>query len=247
MMDIFYTLLSQIHVLIGGRTGAGKSVLIAGILYTAMISDPRRLRLVLIDPKRVELSTFRNAPHVDLYASEPLEMLRALQTCENIMDLRYQTMQAMGEKCSREPPIYIVIDELADLLDVCGKPAMRSLKRLLQLGRAAGIHVIAATQHISRATLPAALQVNFPAIVALPQRSGIESRQMIGTRGAESLDIGEAYIITPETRQPRRVHIPRVSDADILDSLHLWDAPDPAPEPPKRSFLARLLDGILLA
>lgn len=246
--DIFEALLSQIHVLIGGRTGAGKSVLIAGILYTAMIHDPCKMRLVLIDPKRVELATFSAAPHVDLYASEPPDMMRALKTAESIMDMRYQTIQAMGEKCSREPPIYIVIDELADLLDVCGKPAMRSLKRLLQLGRAAGIHVIAATQHISRATLPAALQVNFPAIVALPQRSAIESRQMIGMRGAEGLDIGEAYIITPETRQPRRVHIPRVSDADINDSLHLWDAPDPEPESPKkRGFFAKLIDCILFA
>lgn len=248
MPDIFEMLLSQIHVLIGGRTGAGKSVLIAGILYTSMIHDPCKMRLVLIDPKRVELSTFRAAPHVDLYASEPPDMMRALQTCEKIMDLRYQTMQAINEKCSREPPIYIVIDELADLLDTCGKPAMRSLKRLLQLGRAAGIHVIAATQHISRATLPAALQVNFPAVVALPQRSVIESRQMIGTRGAESLDIGEAYLMTPETRHPRRVQIPRVSDADISDSLHLWDAaPDQEPETQKRGFFAKLIDCILFA
>lgn len=247
-MDIFEVLLSQIHVLIGGRTGAGKSVLIAGILYTAMIHDPKKLRLILIDPKRVELATFRAAPHVDLYASEPPEMLRALQTCENIMDMRYQTMQAMGEKCSREPPIYIVIDELADLLDTCGKPALKTLKRILQLGRAAGIHVIAATQHISRATLPAALQVNFPAIVALPQRSAIESRQMIGTRGAESLEVGEAYIMTPENRQPRRVHIQRVSNADISDSLHLWDAaPDPEPETRKRGFFEKLIDCILFA
>lgn len=247
MMDIFYTLLSQIHVLIGGRTGGGKSVLLNGIIYTALIQPPDRTKLVLIDPKRVELYQYRAAPHCLLYASEPGEMLAALQTVVNIMDDRYKTMQYFGAKSSTECHIYIMIDEMADLLDVCGKPAQMALKRILQLGRAANIHVIAATQHISRATLPAALQVNFPAIVALPQRSAIESRQMIGTRGAESLDIGEAYIITPETRQPRRVHIPRVSDADINDSLHLWDAQDPAPEPPKRSFLARLIDGILLA
>lgn len=223
MVDILELLLMQIHVLIGGRTGAGKSVLLNGLIYTAMISDPRRLRFILIDPKRVELYRYRSAPHCLRYASEPADMIAALQAAEIIMDTRYKTLQALNRTQTTEPPIYIFIDELADLLDVCGKSAEKTLKRLLQLGRAAGIHVVACTQHVSRRTLPAALQINFSAVVALPQRSAIESRQLIGCRGAEGLDIGTAYIITPDIHTPQRVHVPKIRPEDLEGVLHLWD------------------------
>ena len=222
-MDIFDTLHSQPHVLIGGRTGAGKSVLLAGLVYTAMIADPADLRFVLIDPKRVELRRFAVSPHCIGYASEPPTMLAALQAVEKIMDRRYITMQETGLRNTVDPHIYVYIDELADLLDVCGKSAGKTLKRLLQLGRAAGVHVIAATQHVSRRTLPAAIQLNFTGVAALPQRSAIESRQMIGTAGAENLPVGYAYIITPQQHHPHVMQIPMIPEPELLAAVHMWD------------------------
>lgn len=217
-MDIFELLAHQIHVLIGGRTGAGKSVCIAGILLYIMQHVPDA-RLILIDAKRVELYSVRRSRQCMLYADTADSITAALQTACAIMDSRYSAMQSAGCKRTRDAPVYIVIDELADTLDICGKPAHMAIKRLLQLGRAAGIHVVAATQHVARQTLPADLQINFTAVCALPCRTAIESRQLIGTAAAADLDTGSAYIITPDIHAPRLVSVPMVSDTDIAAAM----------------------------
>jgi DNA segregation ATPase FtsK/SpoIIIE-like protein len=173
-------------------------------------------------------------------------------------------MQAAEIRETAEPDIYIIIDELADLLDVCGKPALQALKRILQLGRAAHIHIIAATQHVSRKTLPTELQINFPAIVALPQRSKIESRQMIAEPGAELLTVGNCLYITPQNHDPRRAAIPYIPDSELSAAVDRWKRPEAKPvqtptayqitpeptptrtaAPRKRGILARIIKNLL--
>lgn len=263
-LALFFTLLTMHHVLIGGRTGGGKSVLISGIVYAALQQSPTRCKLLLIDPKMVELHRYRKTPHCIGYGDTPETMQAALQYAVEEMSARYLRMQAAEMRETAEPDIYIIVDELADLIDVCGKPALQALKRILQLGRAAHIHVIAATQHVSRKTLPTELQINFPAIVALPQRSKIESRQMIGEPGAELLQVGNCLYITPQNHEPRRAAIPYIPDTELQNAVDRWKRPEPkparvptayqitpeptptCPEPTrKRGFLAELIKNIL--
>lgn len=227
-MDVFELLARQIHVLIGGRTGAGKSVCIAGILLHIMQHIPDA-RLILIDAKRVELYSFRQSRQCMLYADTAGSITAALQTACTIMDSRYSAMQSTGCKRTRDAPIYVIIDELADTLDICGKQAHIAIKRLLQLGRAANIHIIAATQHVARATLPADLQINFTAVCALPCRTAIESRQLIGTAAAADLDTGAAYITAPDIHAPRLVSLPMVSDADTAAAIQRQQDAQTAP------------------
>lgn len=232
-MDIgfFAMLAAQIHVLIGGFAGAGKSVLVNGIIYAILQHSPNAAKLILIDPKRVELYSYRKCPHCIKYGDTPETMQTALNFAIGEMERRYIVMQRAEIRETFEPDIYIIIDELADLLDVCGKPAMTALKRLLQLGRAAHIHIIAATQHVNRRTLPAELQINFSTIVALPQRTKIESRQMLGETGAELLTVGTCLYITPKNREPRRAEIPMIPEAELKKAVDRWYNPAPKPRP----------------
>lgn len=227
-MDIFVNMLAQVHLLIGGMTGAGKSVVIRGILWALLQHHPARRKMVLIDPKRVELHPYRKAPHCISYADTPDTMADAIARMVEEMDKRYATMQAHEQRETTEPHIYIIIDEMADLMDVCGTETKTNLKRILQLGRAAGIHVIAATQHPERRVLPAEIQLNFTAVLALPCKTAIESRQLIGQTGAEKIEIGTAFYTSCSQRTPSRVSIPMVTDDELKNALDRWVKSAPA-------------------
>lgn len=229
MNVIFDEITRQTHVLIGGTTGAGKSVVIRGIISALVSRHPARVKLALIDPKKVELYPYRRAPHCIAYADTPQTIADTIRDMCGEMDGRYSAMQAAEIRDTTAPHIYIVIDELADLLDTCGGDCKRDLKRLLQLGRAAGIHIIAATQHPERRVLPAEIQLNFTAVLALRCKSAIESRQLIGMQGAEALEIGTAYYTAPGVHPPRRVSIPLVSDADIMQTIAAYKTTPAAP------------------
>lgn len=236
--NIFVQIMKQSHTLIGGRTGGGKSVALNGVIHAILQHSPGAVKMVLVDPKCVELRPYRRAPHCIRYADTPPEMLQVLEDVASEMDARYRRMAAR-EWCreTSEPHIYLIVDELADLLDTAGKPALIALKRIAQKGRAAHIHIIAATQHVNRRTLPAELQINFPAVLALPVRSGIESRQLIGQTGAELLTVGNAYFVSPDTAAPIRVNVPYIPETQLRAALDRWTAggriasPAPAPTP----------------
>ena len=228
-MAIFDDITRQTHTLIGGTTGAGKSVVIRGIIAALVSRHPAAVRLVLIDPKRVELHPYRTSPHVMAYADTPERMADSIADICRVMDARYSDMQRLNVRDTTEPHVYIIIDEMADLMDVCGRDTRQALKRILQLGRAAGIHVIAATQHPERSVLPAEIQLNFTAVLALRCKSSIESRQLIGMQGAEALEIGTAYYTAPGVHPPRRVSIPLVSDADIMHTIAGYQTTPAAP------------------
>lgn len=215
-------MLRQHHLLIGGCTGSGKSVLLNGIIYTALHSAPSDVQLILLDPKRVELLLYRDVPHTIAYGDQAENMLTALRGAVEEMEARYARMQQQNVKESSETAIYIIIDELADLLDNCGKPALLCLKRLLQLSRAANMHVIAATQHVSRKTLPTELQINFPAVCALRCKSKIESRQLLSIPGAETLQVGTGMYYTPRFDEPVTIRIPRIPEERLESVTERW-------------------------
>lgn len=192
-LDLCDRLFQDSHILIGGTNGSGKSVLINDIMYNLIstrsfdANDPEGVNFVLIDPKRVELFQYIELPHTIGYACENDKIIYMLEQCINIMEERYDEMREKGIKKYDGCYIVIVIDELADLMTTCKKDVMPLLQRIAQLGRAAKIKLIAATQAPNRKVIPAELILNFTGRVALRCLSPIESRQILNIDGAEDL------------------------------------------------------------
>ena len=175
-------LINTAHSLIAGTTGSGKSVLLNQIICNLVECGAV---LALIDLKRVELARYKNVEGVAAFLTEPEEIPAFLNGMCDFMEDRYEDMEKRGLLTYDQCDVFIVIDELADLLTY---PAvLPPLVKLGRLGRAARIHLICATQDPSRRTLPAQLMQNFTACAALRCRSNIESRQIIGVAGAENL------------------------------------------------------------
>ena len=187
----YYTLykdmLQQPHLLIAGATGSGKSVVINGLIYTALHDSPAAVQLILIDPKRVELVDFATLPHTVQYASEPGDMVQALEKAMDITESRYKVMQRQHVKEWQHGHIYVIIDELADLMTTNRRQVQPLLQRLCQIGRAARVHVIAATQCPLATVIPTPIKVNFDARVGLRTGSAQDSRNILGVKGCETL------------------------------------------------------------
>jgi S-DNA-T family DNA segregation ATPase FtsK/SpoIIIE len=216
-------ILAQPHILIAGSTGSGKSVLINSVIYTALYNAPTQTQFILIDPKRVELVQYRDLPHTILYASEPEQIAAALGVAVEIMKCRYKRMQAARQKESTEPHIYIIIDELADLFTVQKRETSPLIARLAQLGRAARLHLIAATQRPTKDIITGQIKVNLNSRVALRCPTAQDSRNIINTGGAEQLPrYGFGYYLTPETMQPVRVQIPYTAAEDLAERVRWW-------------------------
>lgn len=209
-------ILDQPHTLIAGATGSGKSVLINDLIYTALFSPPCDKQFILIDPKRVELRSYRKLPYTLIYASEPADMVSAINKAVDIMERRYKRMTRRGEKQSREPHIYIIVDEFADLMTTLKRQTVPALCRLAQLGRAANIHLILATQRPTKDIVTGQIKVNIDARVALRCPTAQDSRNIINTTGAEQLPRhGFCYYLTPDTMQPVKVAVPWIPENEI--------------------------------
>lgn len=197
--DLFSDMARQPHLLVAGATGSGKSVVINGIIYNLLHNTPSAAQLILIDPKRVELVQWRRVPHCLEYASEPAAMLDALKKAMQLTEQRYKAMQRTGAKKYEGGSIYVIIDELADLMTTQKNAVQPLLQRLCQIGRAASVHVIACTQCPLREIIPTAIKVNFDSRVALRTRSAQDSRNILGLTGCELLPrYGQGYYMTPE-------------------------------------------------
>ena len=216
-------MLQQPHLLIAGSTGSGKSVLINSLIYTALYYAPTEKQLLLIDPKRVELFEFSRLPHCIGYASEPDQITSALGWAVSLMEYRFNIMRAEQLKKSREPDIYIIIDELADLITTSKKRVLPLLSRLTQLGRAANIHMILATQRPTRDIISGQIKVNVDSRVALRCPTAQDSRNIINVKGAESLPrYGFGYYLTPETTAPALISIPYTEPDAMRYRLNWW-------------------------
>ena len=219
---LYKDMLAQPHLLIAGATGSGKSVVINGIIYTALHDSPARFQFILIDPKRVELAEYKKLPHTLQYSSEPGDMVQALEKAMEITETRYKVMQAQGLKKYQGGGVYVVIDELADLMTTDRRHVQPLIQRLCQIGRAAGVHVIAATQCPLSAVIPTPIKVNFDSRVALRTRSAQDSRNITGFRGCELLPrYGQGYYMTPEGF--KLYNIPMTAPEDIAALVRYWE------------------------
>lgn len=217
--ELYEDMLRQPHLLIAGATGSGKSVIINGLIYTLLIKDPADVGLILIDPKRVELIQYKYTSSCMKYASEQEDMIRTLDWCVELMEQRYKEMQRNRQRSYSGKKIYVFVDELADLLTTSKKQVLPMIQRLAQLGRAAQIHLILATQRPTKDILSGQLKVNLDSRVALRVPTAVDSRNIINVAGAEDLPrYGQGYYLTPETMQPVLYNIPYYND-EQLDEL----------------------------
>lgn len=212
---IYYDMTQQNHLLIAGKTGSGKSVVINGIIYSLLLTyNPEQCKFIFIDPKRVELVDYKYIPHCLYYASEPEEPVTALRYALNIIESRYQAMQAQRLKKFPGGHVYIVIDELADLMTTARIDIVPLLQRICQIGRAAKVHVIAATQCPLSKIIPTEIKVNFDAILGLKTATKQHSRNIINSPGCESLPpYGYGYYITPSKQGIYR--LPMIEEKEL--------------------------------
>jgi len=226
------------HLLIAGTTGSGKSVCVNAILTCLLLyNTPDEVRIVLVDPKRVELTGYNGVPH--LLAPVVVEMERvlgALQWMTREMDRRYHTfaqvgarnitdyntkMKTQGQK--RLPSLVIVIDELADLMMIAPDETERTITRLAQLARATGIHMVLATQRPSVDVVTGLIKANFPARIAFAVSSNTDSRVILDQPGAERLlGRGDMLYQSPEAPSPVRLQGVFVSDHEIHRLVEFW-------------------------
>ncbi len=226
------------HLLIAGTTGSGKSVMINSIITTLLMRAlPEDVRLIMVDPKRVELAGYNGLQHLYVpVVTEPKQAASALQWAVSEMERRlkvferlnvrkistYNEKQAAGEfehydnPPQKMPYLVIIIDELSDLMMVAGKDVEASIVRIAQLGRAAGIHLIVATQRPSSNVVTGLIKANITNRIAFNVATGIDSRVIIDQMGAEKLTgLGDMLFSKVDWGKPRRIQGCFVSDDEI--------------------------------
>lgn len=223
--SLYTDALEQPHLLIAGATGSGKSVIINALVFCVLHRPPRDIpggaRLILIDPKRVELSAFRRCPHVLRYASEPDTMLSALHGAMTLCESRYKLMQRHGVKKYAGADCYVIIDEFADLMTTQRKAVQPLIQRLAQIGRAARVHIVLATQTPISRVLPTEIKCNFDSRFGLRTRSAQDSRNIIGRKGLELLPrYGQAYYMSPEGEA--LYNVPMIPEEELSAILAFW-------------------------
>ncbi|ROQ91178.1 DNA translocase FtsK [Desulfosoma caldarium] len=254
------------HLLIAGATGTGKSVCINAILLSLLYRNtPDALRFLLIDPKRIELSTYEGIPHLlHPVVTEPKMATRALRWAVHEMEMRYKLLadknvrniesynrvlaKDRALKSASTPPretangtvlehhplpyIVLIIDELADLMMVASREVEESITRLAQMARAAGIHLILATQRPSVDVLTGIIKANIPTRISFQVSSKVDSRTVLDTNGAETLlGAGDMLFLPPGTGKLQRIQGAFVSDDEVQRITDFWRERQPETDP----------------
>lgn len=241
------------HLLVAGATGAGKSVCLNAILVSLLYrTQPQDLRLLLIDPKRIELAVYADEPHlVHPVVTEMADAKNALEWAVQEMDNRYRSMARLGVRnvaaynqklatfknalppdladLERLPYLVIVIDELADLMMTAAREVETSVVRLAQLARAAGIHMILATQRPSVDVVTGLIKANFPCRISFQVTSRHDSRTILDQMGAEQLLGRGDMLFKPSGGRLQRLHGPFLADEEVQAVVAHWKrqmAPD---------------------
>jgi len=253
------------HLLIAGATGTGKSVCINTVLSSLLYRNtPDDTRFLLIDPKRIELSSYEGIPHlIHPVVTDAKMATRALRWAVQEMELRYKLLaeknvrniesynkavarekekgappESSGEALTLEhhrlPYVVIIIDELADLMMVASRDVEDSIIRLAQMARAAGIHLILATQRPSVDVLTGIIKANVPTRISFQVSSRIDSRTILDTSGAESLlGSGDMLFLPPGTAKLQRIHGAFISEAEVQRLTQFWQTQQLVEDPMK--------------
>ncbi|WP_051564066.1 DNA translocase FtsK [Desulfovermiculus halophilus] len=241
------------HLLVAGATGAGKSVCLNSILTSFLFThSPQDLKLMLVDPKRIEMAPYGDLPHLIHPVVTEMDMAKtALDWAVHEMDRRYAAMARLSvrnieaynsklakmgddlpeelQDLERMPFLVIIIDELADLMFTAGKEAEASIVRLAQLARAAGLHLIIATQRPSVDVVTGLIKANFPARIAFQVSSRHDSRTILDSGGAEYLLGKGDMLFKSSAGRMERIHGAFISDNEINAAIDFWKHKEPAP------------------
>ncbi len=229
---MFGNLAKMPHLLIAGTTGSGKSVMIHSLLISLIYKNsPETMRLILIDPKRVELSIYAGIPHlVTPVITDGKKSIAALRFAIEEMDRRYTTLAAAGKRdiasyndgikanssTAKMPYLVIVIDELADLMVTFGREIENSIVRLAQMARATGIHLVLSTQRPSVDVITGLIKANIGSRIALQVASQVDSKTILDSAGAEKLlGGGDMLFITNDLSKPKRIQCAYISTDEI--------------------------------
>ena len=238
--DAFVTdLASMPHLLIAGTTGSGKSIMLAAMTTALVMNNtPEQVRLVLLDPKMVELTRFNGLPHLLGPVETELDrIIGVLRWATREMDRRYKLLEkeaarnidafnkSLGRRRKDEhlPYIVIIVDEIGDLMMQRPDETERALTRLAQMARAVGMHLMVATQRPSVDVITGLIKANFPARVSFAVASGIDSRVILDLVGAETLmGRGDMLFLAPDAAGPRRIQGGFVSDEEVNAIVEHW-------------------------
>ena len=226
------------HLLIAGATGSGKSVCVNSLICCLLANNtPDDLRLVMVDPKRVELTGYNGIPHLLAPVVVELErVVTVLQWVTREMDMRYHKLAEAGCRNIQEynnkiaprgekrlPFLVVIVDELADLMMLAPDETERTVTRLAQLARATGIHLVIATQRPSVDVVTGLIKANFPARIAFAVASGVDSRVILDQPGAERLlGRGDMLFQAPDSPAPVRLQGVFVSESEIQRLVSYW-------------------------
>ncbi|HEY1063848.1 MAG TPA: DNA translocase FtsK [Candidatus Saccharimonadales bacterium] len=229
------------HLLVAGQTGSGKSVMINTFLTSLLYrNSPSDLKLILVDPKQVEMAPYNDLPHLlTPVINEPEKCISALKWAVAEMERRLRTMSEVGKRNIIEynnlkkeegmPYIVIVIDELADLMMMAARDVEALIVRLAQKARAAGIHLVLATQRPSVDVITGLIKANVPARIAFTVASQVDSRTIIDQMGAEKLlGRGDMLLLTSEMPKPKRIQAALIEDgetAKVTDFIRMQRPP----------------------
>ncbi len=224
------------HLLIAGATGSGKSICLKSMVATFLLrATPEEVRLLLLDPKRVEMVDFSSVPHlVSPVVVDRDKAVATLKWLDREMDHRYDKLAAVGARDieaynknprAQEPLSYLVliIDELADLMAAAPDEVERRLCRLAQLSRATGIHLVVATQRPSVDVVTGLIKANFPARISFAVASQVDSRTILDSGGAEKLlGQGDMLFLPPDAARPKRLQGSFISEPEIERLVSFW-------------------------
>ena len=224
---VFFDLSEMPHLLVAGTTGSGKSVMLNGLLTSLLLTtDPRQVKMVLIDPKRVELSQFARVPHlITPVVTDVKKAANALAWAVAEMERRYEVLEKIGVRSvegyndraeTQMPYVVVVIDELADLMMQAGAKVEDAIIRLAQKARAVGIHIVVATQRPSVDVITGMIKANVPSRIAFAVSSQVDSRVILDSPGAEALlGMGDMLYKPVSAARPSRVQGAFISEAEV--------------------------------
>ena len=202
------------HILIAGMTGSGKSVLMNGMINSIILRDRYKHSTVLCDVKMVEFGKYNNTKHCIRCATTPNEVEQTLQGTMQMIEERLLDMKERGIKQYDKTIVHLFVDELADLI-LTSRKTTELLQRICQIGRAAGVQVICATQCPLASVIPTKIKVNFPILIGLHTATAQHSRNILEVNGCEKLPMyGEALVMYP-TVGIKRETIPMIPELEI--------------------------------